>query len=90
MKELLVRVNVEEVIEFVANGQNCKAEIESDGNITIIPQNAEGYDDIILTLNFDAEDYDECESEEEYKEFLKDNYKDIEIETDDYLVKVEF
>lgn len=88
---MLVKINLEDVLEFVEDGKDCKVEIDQDGRAYVIPQDAAGYDDSILIQYFDSEDYQECENEEEYISWLKDNFESADLEANNgEFIKVEF
>ena len=85
---MLVKINLDEVLEFVANGEDCKVEINQDGDAYVLPIEASGYGDTILTQYFEADDYNECEDEQEYVNWLEDGFQN-ELEADNKVIKLE-
>lgn len=85
---MLVKINLDEILEYVQNGEDCKVEINKDGEAYTLSTNAGGYDDTILTQNLEAYDYEECESVEGYTEWLEDCFQN-ELEADDEVIKLE-
>lgn len=77
---MLVKINLEEVMEFVKDGRDCKVEIDADGQAYVMAAEAAGYEDTILIQQFDAYDYEECESEAQYTEWLESCYIGEELE----------
>ena len=66
------RINLEEVLGFVARGEDCKVMID-DGQVDVYPANAQGYGEVVVEL--EAYDFEECDSVEEYVEWLNDYFK---------------
>lgn len=88
---MLVKVHMENILEFTRNGQDCKMEISADGTAYFMPINAAGYRDTILIQEYLAYDYEDCENEEQYKEWLADCYYGAPMEAKNgELVKIEF
>lgn len=85
---MLVKINLDEILEYVQNGEDCKVEVSADGQAYVLDQEATGYDDTILTQNLEAYDYEECESVEGYTEWLEDCFQN-ELEADDEVIKLE-
>lgn len=86
---MLVKINLEEILEFLRDGKDCKVEIDSNGWSAVIPDDAAGYEDTILVQHFEAYDYEECEDEEDYIGWLKSSFAD-EIEAKNgELIKIE-
>ena len=85
---MLVKVNLNEILEFVQNGEDCKVEINKDGEAYTLSTNAGGYDDTILTQYFEVDDYKECENGQGYIEWLEDCFQN-ELEADDEVIKLE-
>lgn len=71
------RINLEEVLGFVTNGEDCKVMID-DGQVDVYPTNAQGYGEIIVEL--EAYDFKECDSVEEYVEWLNDCFRSIDTD----------
>ena len=69
-----VKVNVNEILEFVRDGEDCRLEIDKDGCHRVMMSNAAGYADTVLTQDFLAYDYEDCDSEEEYINWIIDCY----------------
>ncbi len=88
---MLVKVELKKVLEFMQEGEDCKIEISADGDAYVLPIRAVGYHDTIAIQELFADDYEDCESEENYSAWLADSYKDFEIEAKNgELVKIEF
>ena len=80
---MLVKVNVEEILDFVRNGEDCRLEIDKDGWHTVISNDASGYPDTVLKQEFYAYDYDDCENEIGYINWLMECYYESHFETED-------
>lgn len=83
VEKMLVKVNVNEILEFVRDGEDCRLEIDKDGWHGVIGNSASGYPDTVLKQKFYAYDYEECENEEEYIQWLIDCYYQEHFETED-------
>lgn len=90
MKKLVVKLDVEEILEFVKNGEDCKLEVCKDEFVAVMPAEAAGYEDAILVQTFDAYDYEDAGDEEAYIDWLKSCYKGEEFEAGEYLITFEF
>lgn len=89
MLKYLVRVDVNEILGFVRDGKDCKLEISEDAIGYILPEEAGGYDDTIHIEHFESYDYEECEDEEEYIDWLKDSFQSELEAKDGTIIKVE-
>lgn len=88
---MLVKVNLQEIMDFVKEERDCKIEIDADGKASVLPIDAAGYDDTILVQELYASDYEECGSEKDYIDWLEECYYGMELEAkNDELVKIEF
>lgn len=97
MKEIKVTVSLEEVLEFVRNEEDCKIEIDFDGNAAeayVLPIGAAGFEDKINTQEIEAYDYQEFDGDEEaYIDWLTGCYdKPYEAEDgeEEYSIKINF
>lgn len=74
------RIDLKEVLEFVANGKDCKVMID-DGQVDVYPINAQGYGKVVVEL--EAYDFKECNSPDEFVEWVNDYFiytgKDFEL-----------
>lgn len=74
------RINLEEVLGFLANGEDCKVMIY-DGQVNVYPANAQGYGEVIVEL--EAYDLEECDSVEDFADWVNDCFsstdKDFEL-----------
>lgn len=87
---MLVQVKASDIIEFVKEGEDCRLEIDRDGDYAVMSSTAAGYDDTILTQEFSAHDYEECESENEYIDWLENCYYTVALEaTNGEEIKIE-
>ncbi len=77
---MLVKAHIENILDFTRNGQDCKMEIGVDGTAYFMPINAAGYHDTILIQEYLAYDYEDCENEDQYKEWLSDCYYGAKME----------
>ena len=66
------RINLEEVLGFVANGEDCKVMID-EGQVDVYPANAQGYGEVVLEL--EAYDFEECDNAEHFAEWVNDGLK---------------
>ena len=66
------KINLEEILEFVANGKDCKVMID-DGQVNVYPANAQGYGDVVV--DFEAYDFEECDNVEHFVEWINDGFK---------------
>lgn len=92
MKEIKTAIKAEEIITLLEEGRNAKAEINKEGEAWIMPLEAYGYDETILTQTFEAYDFEELEKDKEsYIEWLKDCYSNEELEAEDgeYQITIE-
>ena len=90
MKELKVLVSIEEVKELFDEGYEViRVEIDEDGSTRVIQGNTSSRDFLFMMQLLEKEDYDDCESIEEYKDWINDNYRET-IENDDYIVTIQF
>ena len=80
---MLVKVKVEEILEFVRDGEDCRLEIDKDGWHAVIRGSASGYPDTVLKQDFQAYDYEDCDNEEEYIQWLIDCYYQANFELKD-------
>ena len=88
---MLVKVNLQEIMDFMKEERDCKIEIDADGKASVLPIDAAGYDDTIAKQELYASDYEECESDEAYTEWLEGCYYGMELEAKNgKLVKIEF
>ena len=65
------RINLKEVLGFVANGKDCKVMID-DGQVDVYPANAQGYGEVVVEL--EACDFEECDNVEEFAEWVNDGF----------------
>lgn len=91
MKNLLnVEVKASEILEYVKDGKDCKIEINEDGDGYILPAEAYGYEDTVLTQVIEAYHYEEIENNTEFINWLKDAYENEELEaTNGQIVTIE-
>lgn len=90
MKELKVLASIEEVKELFDEGYEViRVEIDEDGTTRVIQGNTSSRDFLFMMQLLEKEDYDDCESIEEYKDWINDNYREP-IENDDYIVSIKF
>ena len=95
---MLVKVEMEKVLEFMREGKDCKIEISSDGDAYVLPFDAAGYHDTIVILDLYADDFEEDDDQElpgdtydYYMDWLNGCYRNVEIEAKNgELVKIEF
>ncbi len=88
---MLVKVNLQEIMDFMKEERDCKIEIDADGKASVLPIDAAGYDDTMLVQELYASDYDECGSDEAYTDWLEECYYGVELEgKNEKLVKIEF
>lgn len=79
---MLAKVNLKSILTYVTRGQDCKIEITKDGDclvFPVIPGEAFGYRDSILIQEFDAYDYQDCDNEENYIDWLIDCFQGVEL-----------
>lgn len=94
--KIKVIVKKEEVLDFIRGGEDCKIEIDYDGNFAeayVLPIEASGFENKINTQTIEACDYKEFEEEVDYLDWLVDCYdKPYEATSgeDEYLIKIEF
>ena len=85
-----VEIKASEILEYVREGQDCKIEIAGGGAGCVLPLEAYGYDDTIFIQSLEAELYEEIESEADFISWLKDAYKDVELEASSgQIIKIE-
>lgn len=90
MKELKVLASIEEVKELFDEGYEViRVEIDEDGSTRVIQGNTSSRDFLFMMQLLEKEDYDDCGSIEEYKDWINDNYREP-IENDDYIVTIQF
>lgn len=90
MQELKVLVNIEEVKELFDEGYEViRVEVDEDGTTRVIQGNTSSRDFLFMMQLLEKEDYDDCESIEEYKDWINDNYREP-IENDNYIVSIKF
>ena len=91
MKNLLnVEVKASEILEYVKDGNDCKIEINKDGDAYMLPAEAYGYEDTVLTQVIEACHYEEIENNAEFINWLKDAYENEELEaTNGQIVTIE-
>lgn len=77
---MIATIDLNELLEFMRNGQSCQSETDADGNTVLIPLGSYGYDDTILKQEFDEWDYRDCESEKHYIERITGCYLNQELE----------
>lgn len=88
---MLVKVDLKEILAFVSDGEDCKIEIDKDGDYAVLPAEAFGYQDTILKQRLDAYDYEECDNEEHYIDWLISCYDNEELEAKDgQYIEIEF
>ena len=88
---MLVKVNAKEIMDFMKEERDCKIEIDADGKASVLPIDAAGYEDTILVQELYASDYEECESDKAYTDWLEECYYGMELEAkNEELVKIEF
>ena len=63
------RINLEEVLGFVTNSEDCKVMID-DGQVDVYPANAQGYGEVVLKL--ESYEFEECNSVEEFTDWVND------------------
>ena len=85
-----VEIRAREILEYMKDGRDCKIEISGSGEGDILPLEAYGYDDTILIQSIEAYFYKELESEADFVGWLRDAYKDVELEaTGGQVIKIE-
>lgn len=88
---MLVKVNVQDIVDYVKEERDCKIEIDTDGKASVLPIDAAGYDDTIAKQELYASDYEECGSEKDYVDWLEGCYDDFELEANNgELYKITF
>lgn len=84
---MLVEIDLKKVVEFVGQGEDCKVCVDKDGSAYVLPIAAAGYSDTILTQEFYAGDYAECESYKEYADWVDSCYygQEFDAGSDEYI-----
>lgn len=62
-------VNYEDILSFLRTGEDCKVEFYKDGTTAVFPIEAQGYPNI-MKQEFYVYDYQQCDTEKEYKDFI--------------------
>lgn len=75
-------VNFEDILSFLRNGKDCRVEFYKDGTTATLPIEAQGYPSS-MKQEFYVYDYQECDTEKEYKDFITNNYMQPLINDDD-------
>ena len=80
MKNLLkVQVQASDILEYMKDGEDCKIEIDSQGDAYVLPLEASGFKDTVLVQVIEAYHYKELESDTDFISWLKDAYEDVEL-----------
>lgn len=84
---MLVEIDLKKVVEFVGQGEDCKVCVDKDGSTYVLPITAAGYSDTILTQEFYAGDYADCESYKAYADWVESCYygQEFEAGSDEYI-----
>lgn len=97
MKKINAEVKVQDIIDWFEDGEEIvKVEIDKDGWNAALQGEAYGYADTIYKFELEKYDFEECENEENYKDWLNDSFREpVEIEdeySDDecYLINIKF
>ena len=75
-----IEIEASEILDYMKEGQDCKIEIDGSGAGYIVPAEAYGYGDAILTQVIEAYHFEELGSEADFISWLKDAYKGEELE----------
>lgn len=79
---MLVEINLKDVVEFLGQGKDCKVCVDDSGKAYVLPITAAGYSDTILTQEFYAGDYADCESYADYADWVAGCYYGQEFEAE--------
>lgn len=97
MKKINAEVKVKDIIDWFEDGEEIvKVVIDKDGWNAALQGEAYGYDDTIYKIELEKYDYEECEDENNYKDWLNDCFREpVEVEdehSDDesYLINIKF
>ena len=85
-----VQVQASEILEYIKEGVCCKIEVDKQGEAYVLPLEAYGFEDTILTQVIEAYHYEEMENDAEFIDWVKYIYNTTELEaTNNQLIKIE-
>ena len=76
-----IEIKASDILEYMKDGEDCKIEIDGAGAGYIMPAEAYGFEDTILTQVIEAYHLEELESEADFFiGWLADAYEGVELE----------